>query len=1118
MKPYLKRVTALLLAISIVLISAPRRSSAAIVVRSVPNYNLGFTYDSGNKYDASGYNWYNYNCTANATLYVNVVEEGGTYYIRGTLNWSVVMYQANGGSGFWIMNQDSGIYCRNQIYINGTNVLNLNATGTNTAIPWNLWGNPATSYQHKSSGTVNINISAGSTIPATIAIRRNYSAGWPNAPSSSTCPGTDYYTWNTSSDTTAPYIVPDGKRYLYDKYNTLLQYKENASWTYQGMLGSDTYVNGYTSMSFNQATGGYTFRGNLSDPNSTSSGNYYPGMGYWDYTKSPSVYRVLPYGFTVYSYRYNPNLSLTMYRQGTGYYGEPVWYYYTMTPRITSYRIRGSSLVQGGIVAYDGTYPNDGLHTDNYWYMKIGLANTAPTLTLSSPAAGSAFFREAGVSGITVTGTVKDDENDDLLVTASFDNGVEKTLTATGTASGQIFSFAFDTLEDGLETGDRTLTVKVSDGRGGTASIVRNITITTRITRDSYLLLYETVQYRTSYYDEEGDPEVSRQYKYLHDPDVFENNLGTISDSGQWRSQPYASFDKTGGYEAVFRVQDMPYADPASAPFWYWSDETSEKLVFYVHRKPIAGFSAGISGQTASGYNLYPIDNSYDMDHMSLLSRGISDVTYQWQDAFGGVWKEGFPNSIPFNATYRIRQRVRDVDGPGGAGAWSDYFYYLLNASSLPPSLEANPSTRDWANYDISVTISVTDPNNDYSGTSYKWARDLLKPGDGWLSSTAAGFTLSQPDEGDWYLHLEAMDRAGNRTYRALGPYRLDGTAPVISPDKDGGRFNDGFSLTVSITDAGGSGLESMEYAWSTDASMPSEGWNTTIISDTFGLGRHEEILSREEEKTWYLHVKASDFAGNTAYGCFGQYTLTLLRLQNLRITGIADPDWQTLFRDGQGGETALSLDGISVTDMPVYSNTEGNNIKLGYMVWFELDSKGLHGEGDRVEITADFFAMDGNGNLQGADLYVEEENGRYTLLELGSYAGISKSPVLTGLHRGPSEQKPDDPGQNTWRFEYFIPATAKAVLTGTGAPQDPENMLEGRLLAVFSIVGITSGEEFFDYTMEETLWGLSDGGAYGHSLPSGFDLLGKGEGHGEIVWFDLDKTVLDDLEIQRRW
>lgn len=41
-------------------------------------------------------------------------------------------------------------------------------------------------------------------------------------------------------------------------------------------------------------------------------------------------------------------------------------------------RERGT-MYQAGVIAEDGTYPADGLHTDNFWYIRRGLANTAPT-------------------------------------------------------------------------------------------------------------------------------------------------------------------------------------------------------------------------------------------------------------------------------------------------------------------------------------------------------------------------------------------------------------------------------------------------------------------------------------------------------------------------------------------------------------------------------------------------------------------------------------------------------------------------------------------------------------------------------------------------------------------
>jgi len=43
------------------------------------------------------------------------------------------------------------------------------------------------------------------------------------------------------------------------------------------------------------------------------------------------------------------------------------------------------TLNTSNIIALDGTYPNDGIHTDGYWYIKKGIANQTPTISITSP-------------------------------------------------------------------------------------------------------------------------------------------------------------------------------------------------------------------------------------------------------------------------------------------------------------------------------------------------------------------------------------------------------------------------------------------------------------------------------------------------------------------------------------------------------------------------------------------------------------------------------------------------------------------------------------------------------------------------------------------------------------
>src|SRR5690606_2109475 len=67
--------------------------------------------------------------------------------------------------------------------------------------------------------------------------------------------------------------------------------------------------------------------------------------------------------------------------------------------------------------------------------------------------------------------------------------------------------------------------------------------------------------------------------------------------------------------------------------------------------------------------------------------------------------------------------------------------------------------------------------------------------------------------------------------------------------------------------DSGGSGVNQYRYAWSTSTSKPSSGWTSWASGSSFAA-------SQSSSGSWYLHVEASDAAGNIGYTYAGPYRI----------------------------------------------------------------------------------------------------------------------------------------------------------------------------------------------------------------------------------------------------
>ena len=230
------------------------------------------------------------------------------------------------------------------------------------------------------------------------------------------------------------------KRYYYDKYTTTSSYVDGFSISKstllrEGMSKSTTpdYYSGYT---FDRTQNKYTCTGSYGKRDGESgyrcvSGKLYYYLGYYDVSNPPSMIPKWD------EYIYEPSKNTTVTEKG--------------------------SLTQSNILAVDGTYPDDGVHTDGYWYVKKGLTSNSPVLTLSNANADSYFSRTSGGT-ITLSGTIFDPNGDSVTISATI-GGKNKQVTVTGTGSVKSWSLSWNISADNIPDGNYTGTVvQATDG------------------------------------------------------------------------------------------------------------------------------------------------------------------------------------------------------------------------------------------------------------------------------------------------------------------------------------------------------------------------------------------------------------------------------------------------------------------------------------------------------------------------------------------------------------------------------------------------------------------------------------------------------------------------------
>ena len=131
--------------------------------------------------------------------------------------------------------------------------------------------------------------------------------------------------------------------------------------------------------------------------------------------------------------------------------------------------------------------------------------------------------------------------------------------------------------------------------------------------------------------------------------------------------------------------------------------------------------------------------------------------------------------------------------------------------------------------------------------------------------SKSEWYGLTRNDQRNNVLYIRVIDNAGNVSNIESAIMKIDRTKPTVSLGTNGGNYvkptsgNATIKTTIIAQDTGGSGLKTLQYAWSTSDTTEPETWTTftsgNIVSknDITGAG------------TYYLWTNVIDNAGNRA-------------------------------------------------------------------------------------------------------------------------------------------------------------------------------------------------------------------------------------------------------------
>ncbi len=636
-------------------------------------------------------------------------------------------------------------------------------------------------------------------------------------------------------------------------------------------------------------------------------------------------------------------------------------------------------------------------------------------------------------------------------------------------------------------------------------------------------------------YDEEGDQIIEEGFQYVQDQYYFDTPLGMETYAQEdyiedyWISTLPTKFSKTGKFDIFRRIKDQPTDDTNFDNFSYFSNVP--QITVYSHRRPIA--LAELDWDYDISRNVYLtkwVDKSFDWDHISRREdKGIIDrkISYRRDD---GEWIYKVPEELP-PGKYELEYYVKDVEN-----TWSDVFRLDFTLSNTPPlqfdakvrplddkfQISGVPASEDlevfeaWTRFPYAVRLEMALYDGETRKTPIKTvnysATTAIKTGnDIYWNSISYQIPETLPD-GNYILKVSAIGEGGEVKHKN---FPIGVKTPINLRVDHLPQFIAGSTIDLqgSTTKYPHEVVAKLYYQTPQQKAVD---MNATLVGDNKNW-----IVEHNVEEELMDGFYKVEFTARTPNGneerLILDYELLNLRLENLRIVTITDFNWKNYFTTSGGRPTKLTLEGISVKDMPVHVNKQHQGIKLGYKVKFKIDSVGLHQQGDEISIKANYFALDRKNDLFDADIYVEDEKGNYTKIQNSQYAKVGGNIVLNNSHRKTYDKQNKDK-YNTWEFEIYIPYSAKIIKEGEKLNLFKNNSFDHKLLMSLDIVGKKKNGNLYDYTLREPQWGTDGGGVYGKNLPTKANLLNKGINHGEVFWYDLKNTALDDLKLERGW
>ncbi len=462
----------------------------------------------------------------------------------------------------------------------------------------------------------------------------------------------------------------------------------------------------------------------------------------------------------------------------------------------------------------------------------------------------------------------------------------------------------------------------------------------------------------------------SGKWRVDHNPNYYENSTGTALYDNIYLNNLDISFVETGKYDI------------------YYKDELVKTV--YVHRAPVAGFSVSVD----AGYNVTITDQAYDLDHQSQTDKGIVSESYAYRETSSSTWISGAPTTLSANKEYVIRQIVTDEEGVEG----TPYYRYVSTSSvstskpvasfTMTPGRLLTYQSEDVSYNDVSYdpqggTITATTwtvtlgTTQIYSGSTPKTS----------FSGAAAGtYKISLLVKNNLNVWSEEVSR-----YLVVV---RDTTAPSVTSNLSSGTYNTAKVAQITVADeTDGSGFASRYSVVDNSSSTPSN-WGSIGTNSVFNI-------SLSTLGTWYVHVKGTDYAGNTKTATFGPYTISdntapttpTLGTSPAYTNGSWTPNATTISASGSTDDFTADANLVYAYSVNSGTYTTGRSVTLSNEGTYTVSFRVTDASGNTSTIATQAVKID-YSNPTTPTLAATENGSAYTL---GTWATHNVSFSLSG-------------------------------------------------------------------------------------------------------------------------